>query len=292
MENRKYESYLIDLEHTDKVVHGHLYNLSVFEKWCEQMQVEKEFITRNGILSYVQFMQHNEFKIGSQNVILNSLEKYFDFLRKEQVITQNPIKGFRVRNDVKKVVKDPLSEVELMQLYKDYEQYINAKPKHAFYPQRDSVNLRMKLVLSLIVFQGLHTGELDKLTIQDVNPSEGTIYIPSLTKSDSRVIELNPCQIIPFYEYLNSLPPSQEKLFKENIQASNYYIIQELKGINPIVRNVQHLRQSVLINWIKQYGVYKAKYMIGHRYVSSTEKYEIQDTTDLAELMETTHLFG
>ena len=32
--------------------------------------------------------------------------------------------------------------------------------------------------------------------------------------------------------------------------------------------------------------------MIGHRYVSTTQSYEIQDTSELSELMEKTHLFG
>ena len=288
----QYENYLYQEEETERSITEHLLNLEMLKNWCVEMQLDKEQLTRNVLLNYVQYMQSHDLKVGTQNTRLNSLEKYYDYLKAEGVINQNPIKGFRVRNDKKKVVKNSLTPEELKQLYHNYEQYLEGKPHQLNYPQREVVNLRMKLVVSLIVFQGLHTGELDKLTVEDVNPKKATLYVPSTARSNSRVIALDPSQIIPFYEYLNTLPPTQEKLFATKIQKGFHYTMQELKGINPMVRNVQHLRASVLLNWIKQHGKRKAQYMIGHRYVSSTEKYVVQDTSDLSKLMETTHLFG
>jgi len=143
------------------------------------------------------------------------------------------------------------------------------------------------------LFQGLHIGELDKLNRNDINLSNSTIYIPSTARSNSRVLELNQKQIIPFYEYLSKTDKHQnQKLFQNNIQKGFYLLLAELKAINPIIQNLQHIRASVLINWIKNDGKRKAQYKIGHRYVSSTQNYEIQDTSELSELMERTHLFG
>jgi hypothetical protein len=91
---------------------------------------------------------------------------------------------------------------------------------------------------------------------------------------------------------LDSLPSDQEKLFTTNLQNGLQYILEELRGLNPKVQNLRHIRASVLMNWIQNHGMRKAQYMIGYRYATSTKSYEVQDVKDLSELMETTHLFG
>jgi integrase len=57
-------------------------------------------------------------------------------------------------------------------------------------------NLRMRLVASLVIFQGLHSGELEKLTVQDIDLDKGTVYVPATGSTNSRVIALNQSQRI------------------------------------------------------------------------------------------------
>jgi len=288
-----FENYLIEQEETDSSIEQHLLNLSYFEDWCNTQQIrDKEFLQLGGIKEYVKFMQNIPVKIGTQNIRLNSLSKYYDFLKLEGIIAKNPIRTFRIRKQKKTVVKNPLDEKELLTLFNDYVSYQDSKPKRLNFPHRDSINLRMRLIASLVIFQGLHSGELMKLTVEDINLSNSTVYVPSSGRANSRVIALHQSQILPFYKYLSSLPTDQEKLFTTNVQNGIYYILQELQGLNSNIQNMRHIRASVLMNWIRIHGMRKAQYMIGHRYATSTKSYEIQDIKDLSELMETTHLFG
>lgn len=70
------------------------------------------------------------------------------------------------------------------------------------------------------------------------------------------------------------------------------WIPSQLKGINPMIQNARQLRASVIIDWIKLYGKRKAMYMIGHKYISTTESYELQDTTELGEKINKVSMFG
>lgn len=288
-----FENYLIELGETESSIDQHLLKIGYFDEWCKLEEIrDKEFLQLGTIREYVKFMQAIPIKIGTQNSRLNTISKYYDFLKLEGIIKANPIRNFRIRKQKKRVVKSPFDEMELLNLYNDYVQFQDEKPERLNFPQRVWTNLRMRLIASLTIFQGLHSGELDKLTIVDIDLEKGTVYVPATGRANSRVIVLNQSQIIPMYKYLSSLPPNQEKLFTTNLQNSLNYILEELKGLNPKVQNQRHIRASVLMNWIKVHGMRKAQYLIGHRYATSTKSYEVQDVKDLSELMETTHLFG
>ena len=53
--------------------------------------------------------------------------------------------------------------------------------------------------------------------------------------------------------------------------------------------NALQLRQSRIAIWIKQYGIRRAQYMAGHRYVGSTERYETRKLDELQKLLNQKH---
>lgn len=92
--------------------------------------------------------------------------------------------------------------------------------------------------------------------------------------------------------YMTNLPEGQEKLFSTVIQSDLDKIRPILKGINSKFRNTLHLRASVKMNWVETHNKREAQSMIGHKFVSSTEHFESQDTRELSELLDKYHLFG
>ena len=58
---------------------------------------------------------------------------------------------------------------------------------------------------------------------------------------------------------------------------------EKLKQINPSYKNVKQIRASVITHWLKHYNLRQVQYMAGHRYVSSTEGYFINQLDDLQE---------
>ena len=60
-------------------------------------------------------------------------------------------------------------------------------------------------------------------------------------------------------------------------------IIQQLKKQNSKVRSLKQLRGSVIVNWLKTHNIRKVQYLAGHKYISSTEGYQVNNMDDLKE---------
>ena len=71
----------------------------------------------------------------------------------------------------------------------------------------------------------------------------------------------------------------------------SYYVLAFVKGIEPQVKNIEHIRQSRMIIWISTLKLREAQYKIGHKFVSSTERYFVQNTSELVDEINTLHLF-
>jgi len=59
--------------------------------------------------------------------------------------------------------------------------------------------------------------------------------------------------------------------------------MKQLRLQNKQVKSVKQIRASVITNWLKNYNLREAQYFAGHRYVSSTENYLINNLEDLQE---------
>lgn len=60
-------------------------------------------------------------------------------------------------------------------------------------------------------------------------------------------------------------------------------LVKKLQGQNPKVQSAKQLRASVITYWPKCYNLREVQYMAGHRFVSSTEAYQINDLEGLTE---------
>jgi integrase/recombinase XerD len=57
------------------------------------------------------------------------------------------------------------------------------------------------------------------------------------------------------------------------------------------VINFKQVRTSVITHWLKQYNLRQVQYMAGHRYISSTETYMVNQMDDLIEEIDKFHPF-
>lgn len=224
---------------------------------------------------------------------MDSIRKYYEFLKFEGLTVKNPAQGVYIKGKKKKMVHDVLSESELLELNQNYITYSDTRPQIAnrILEKHQSVVTRDKLIVSLMIHQGLHTGELAKLEIGHIKMNQSTIYVPSTSRSQSRVLSLDSTQVLPLYQYLNGLSENQEMLFDFDVQQRVFVITKELKGINPRIKSSLYIRSSVIMNWVKKHNKRNAMYMIGHKYLSSTQDYVCQDTTELSEMFDKFHVF-
>ena len=288
-------NFLIQEHYSDSTISEHTASIRRFEAWAQGSGYSSiTQMTYTEILHYVQEEKKRGVKTQSINLRLNSLRLYYNHLREEGVRTDNPAKRIRIKGAVKTVTQDVLSYSELEALYYQYAHYSESKqvnnPQHGYAQKRNTA------ILGLLIFQGVQSGELSKLTTDHLNLKTGTLYIPSGSRSNSRELKLEPLQMVPLHTYLNEtrpqLKPTDEALFTGDILQVVNYIVKELQGLNQLIKNAQQIRTSVLVYWLKKHGKRQVQYMAGHKHISSIERYEKQDMEKLTDQLGKHHPFG
>jgi site-specific recombinase XerD len=289
-----FKNYLQQRNFRESTINGHLKNVSYFLQWIENVGLyEAENITQNNLLEYVQHEQKRNIDVATINNILTSISKYFEFLKEEKLVSRNPARTLRIKGKVKTITEQPLKYADLEALYFEYKKL--EKPTTKNLQEKVTItHQRNIIIVGLMVWQGLHSGELEKLEVNHINLDEGKIYIPSCTRSNSRTLQLHVQQVVQLHTYLYGGVHTMHnnKLFKGRMCDIVQALLEELKGLNPIIKNAQHIRASVILNWLKQYNKRQVQYMAGHRYIDSTERYAIQETDSLTDLLVKHHPFG
>ena len=147
-----------------------------------------------------------------------------------------------------------------------------------------------------MVYQGLNTSEIKNLLVQDIKLRDGKIFIARGRKSNERTLKLEAHQILDFMEYTLQVRQAilaetkkETDLFLVStgtsleLQNTLQKLIEQLRKQNKKIENLQQIRSSVITGWLKQYNLREVQYRAGHRYVSSTESYLINDLEDLQE---------
>ena len=90
-------------------------------------------------------------------------------------------------------------------------------------------------------------------------------------------------------------PPSGElegALLPGNLHNLVSLLTEELKGINPQIKNALHIRASVILHWLRLHNKRQVQYMAGHKYINSTEMYKVQELGTLTDALSKHHPFG
>jgi len=112
------------------------------------------------------------------------------------------------------------------------------------------------------------------------------------------VLLLASSQILDLSAYISEVRPrlqqSSGRLFcgrnsLESLKNSLLHLNHALRKINPKVKNAVQIRQSVITEWLKEKDLRLVQYMAGHRYVSSTERYQTSNLEDLKEALARHH---
>jgi site-specific recombinase XerD len=292
-----FKIYLQQRRFMQSTINGHLLNVGYFLKWIENNGLEEaENLQYTDLLNYVNYEQKQNKDVSTINLRISSISKYFEFLKEENLITRNPARTLRIKGKAKTIIQNPLSYDELLNVYNGYKSIIKNVPAH-MQEKSTLAHQRNIIIVGLLIWQGLHSGELEKLEVNHVNLNEGIIYVPSTTRSNSRELKLSSQQIITLHTYIHGgvrdkFKVNNEKLFAGNLHNTLQLLIEELKGINLQIKNAQHIRASVILYWLRQHNKRQVQYMAGHKYIHSTEAYEVQELETLINQLTKHHPFG
>jgi len=292
----KFKDYLQQRRYMESTINGHLQNVGYFTQWIEANGLhEAENVQYNDLLNYVQYEQKRNKDVSTINLRISSISKYFEFLKVEGSVTRNPARTLRIKGKAKTVIQNPLKYDELLNLYNSYKAIEKEVKQHKAKSQL--AHQRNIIIVGLLIWQGLHSGELEKLEVNHINLNEGIIYIPSTARSNSRELKLSPQQILTLHSYIHGgtrdkLKPKADELLPGNLHNNISLLSEELKGINPTIKNALHIRASVILHWLRQHNKRQVQYMAGHKYIDSTEKYQVQELETLTQQLSKHHPFG
>lgn len=288
-----YKSYLQKQGYAVTTIESNQREIQHFCKWCKRQTTSPLEIDYKMCLRYIKQLTRKGNTKKTVNHKLGSIKTYFNYLVEEAFRSDNPIENTTIKGVKRTVNYNLLESDELEDLYYSFEtdKYQEEYHKHTL--------KRAKVILGLIVYQGLNTTDLGNLKTEHLQLPKGKIYVPSAKRSNAREMELKPWQIMEFMEYLSEVRPTiqnklqnhSEQLFPTNARfnAIVYHIFKKLKKYNQKAENIKQIRASVITNWLGQYNLRKVQYLAGHRYISSTERYLQDDLENLHEIVNNFH---
>jgi integrase/recombinase XerD len=292
-----YEEYLEQNNYSKSTIEHYLKRIKEFTIWSKKYGVKANEIDYKTCLKYIKYLQQKRIQVQTINNNIVTLRNYFNYLIETNKRAENPIEEVSVKGTIKRVLHNLLDADELEDLYYSFE--TDTFKKYANYKSKLTAK-RNKIITGLIVYQGLNTTNLKSLLLEHLELYKGKIYIPSTRRNNSRTMELKSWQVLDLLEYINEIRPEIAKYnqihneqllipqnhFNDLIQRG---IIKQLKKINSKAGNVNHLRASVIVNWLGQFNIRKVQYLAGHKYISSTESYKQNNLESLHEAVNEFH---
>lgn len=267
-----------------------------FRQWAATENIiELEEISYPDAMSFMQWSSKHGASQKTVANYLNHIRKFYQFLISEGMVTENPVAHIKVQGIKRKVYYDTLNTEELKTLYSLYPSSIEVTGNMP--PQRKNIlsRKRNKVILSLLIYQGLRVEEVAKINLQDLQLREGKITIHSQRRTASRTMKLESNQVYELMDYIHEIRKqflevhgTSDKLFLQWSKTDNFYCVTQmmlvhLRKINSRIKNFDQIRASVITAWLKQYDLRKVQYLAGHKYVSSTEEYKANNIDELQD---------
>jgi integrase/recombinase XerD len=95
-------------------------------------------------------------------------------------------------------------------------------------------------------------------------------------------------------EFLQLTGRRTDRLFTSTGSSDSFsnimgYLVRRLRQINNRVQSAQQLKASVIVHWLKLYNLRQVQYLAGHRYVSSTEGFLVNEMEEMSGDIEKYH---
>lgn len=306
-----FTSYLQGKDLAPSTIKHCLWEVGIFLAWIDKEEIQ---ITKPDVLKYLEYLKD---KRSLQNISRSNklifLNHYFTFLLKNEVIGSNPCALIKIRGKQKKKLHRIYTPDELRELYDNFYQLFVRDYNCKYLTQTQLAQARLNkernaVILNILIHQGITTREANNLQLCDLDLMTATIKIRGGKKSNERTLALEATQIGVLMFYIQNTRPQlleyqseeSEKLFlslpsyskkqtnsKESIQLFARLKMQ-IKSIDKHFVCFHQIRTSVITNWLKVHGLRKTQIMAGHHYITSTEKYLVNDleglTNDIGKL--------
>lgn len=306
---KSFDKWLRKQDYAKTSIRPFLNYVGCFLDYTERENLEINQVRYSDMLEFIKQCRKKD-GIGLLNRKLGAVRKYYEWLQFSGEVEKNPASGIYLKGRRKGIPHDLLDGKTLERLYEHYQ-------------ITDERSQRNKMILGLLIRQGLTNEELHKLEPKHIKLKSGEIEVPAGNKSNGRILKLEPEQIFELQQYIQIIRPEilakicdhigkktfyrsgrkpdridktglKHQLFISmngscNIKPSIFWLIQALQQIDDKVKSAAQIRQSVITEWLKTKDLRTVQYMAGHRYVSTTERYMASNPAELTEAVNIHH---
>lgn len=283
-------------DYTEASLELKINQIGLWEKHLTNYQT-LESIDFKELLKIIEILS-KRYKVSTLNNLINTLKTYFYFLIEIEKRENNPLENFKIKSNKPLLLQGFLTEEELYFIYDNYPE--KAKGKNSLYLKRN------KIILGLMIFQGLSTGDLEVLQITDIDLKKAQISVPKATvrKGNPRVLPLEASQILAINDYLNCTRDKLIEQLKADENILDLFPKRDKSRMKDIVKTIKpdiekyfkintlnQFRISRITLWLKQYNAREVQYKSGYKYLSSLEKYHLNELESLKEAVNKYHTF-
>lgn len=180
-----FRKYLLEKDQSINTTEGHINRTLAFLSWLKDENIPIGQLSYADVLLYIKQCTARGNCKRTLQVLVNTLKHYFSHLVEEEILTINPAERIIIKGVKRRIIHDILEIEELEEIHRSYH-------------NKGLAGTRNKVILGLIVYQGMNTTELGKLEPQDVKLREGKIYIAGSRRSNPRELKLEALQVIGF----------------------------------------------------------------------------------------------
>jgi integrase/recombinase XerD len=256
---------------------AHGYQLMI-ENYCNQVS-HPEQAKYKDVLNYLEKERSTGKKANTLLTYIAAIKVYYDYLKKTGIRKDHPCKHMRLKDrvDHRINVQDLFSSTELNLLLDQPPREIKRLP---------NIELRDKVIISLLVYQALTTKNIVSLEIKDLDLTQAVINIKKETTLNGRILELHPKQIMLINKYLNEERPTLNRSNSSKLILTRRYQAERGCGVHDVVKAYKNLfpdrtltplaiRQSVIANLLKAgKDVRAVQVFAGHNSPMTTERYQ------------------
>ena len=249
-----------------------------YESWLDSWEIDANQVQYEDLLSLLETLEKKGLGNRSRQSYMTVLRHYYRYLIAEKLADSNPALGLHVKSR-RLLPNGLLEEKELSKLYESY-----------------SGELMNRAILGLIIFQAIRAQELALLKLHHLQLRKTTLSIPACGRHKARSLSLEAGQVLDLqelaYERQNQNQDYLLASLRGNSRSLNmrlHKLYKELRQLNPKVRNGDQLRQSRIAHWLKHHNLRQVQHWAGHRYISSTERYQQTNTEELEAQLKIYH---
>ena len=283
---RGFKNYLQKLGNDQNTIRQKSNYAGYFLTWLESEHLRAQETRYNDLLNFIDYCKLEGKSKKHINSKLRSIRNFYEYLKKQNPDIINPALNLHLKGIKQKLPSNIISFDKLENLYQSCE----------ITTDRDKRN---KVILGLLIYQGITTEELHQLEVNHLKLKKGKIYVPGNRRRNSRTLTLEPFQILDLYEYEIKIRPKllqqkTQQLFvsmegNEQLKNSLHHLFRKIRKTHPEIISPKQIRASVITYWLKDHNLRQVQYMAGHKYVSSTERYQLNNLDKLQSRLEKYH---